>query len=156
MLPKNKIIQKYLACSLTVLLACATVKAQTTQPTWWYGVSGAANFNFYDGTTQRLDNSFIVPSAFHKGDGVRPYGSVLVEYRPGRIFGLMLNVGYDGRGAKLDDVVAACDCPATLKTNVSYVSVEPSVRLGFNSSNLYFFAGPRLAFGLQKDYAYTQ
>ncbi len=156
MLPTNKIIQKYIACSLMLLLACTTVKAQTTQPTWWYGVSAAANFNFYDGTTQRLDNSFIVPSAFHKGNGVRPFGSVLVEYRPGRIFGLMLNVGYDGRGAKLDDVVAACDCPATLKTNVSYVSVEPSVRLGFNSSNLYFFAGPRLAFGLQKEYEYTQ
>jgi len=158
MLPTNKIIQKYLAVSLMVLLACTAVKAQTqtTQPTWWFGVSGAANFNFYDGTTQRLDNSFIVPSAFHKGNGVRPYGSVLVEYRPGRIFGLMLNVGYDGRGAKLDGVIAACDCPATLKTDISYVSVEPSVRLGFNSSNLYFFAGPRLAFGLENEYAYTQ
>ncbi|MDB5144031.1 MAG: outer membrane protein OmpA [Mucilaginibacter sp.] len=156
MLPTNKIIQKYLICSLILLLACTTVKAQTTQPTWWFGVSGAANFNFYDGTTQRLDNSFIVPSAFHKGDGVRPYGSVLVEYRPGRIWGFMLNVGYDGRGAKLDDVIAPCNCPATLKTDISYVSVEPSLRLGFNSSNLYFFAGPRLAFGLQNDYAYTQ
>ena len=156
MLPTNKIIQKYLAVSLMVLLACTTAKAQTTQPTWWFGLSGAANFNFYDGTTQRLDNSLIVPSAFHKGNGVRPYGSVLVEYRPGRIFGLMLNVGYDGRGAKLDGVIAACDCPATLKTDVSYVSVEPSVRLGFNSSNLYFFAGPRLAFGLENEYAYTQ
>jgi len=156
MLPTNKIIQKYVACALIVLLACTTAKAQTTQPTWWFGVSGAANFNFYDGTTQRLDNSFIVPSAFHKGNGVRPYGSILVEYRPGRIFGLMLNVGYDSRGAKLDQVIAPCDCPATLKTDLSYVSVEPSVRLGFNSSNLYFFAGPRLAIGLQKDYMYTQ
>ncbi len=156
MLPTNKIIQKYFACSLMVLLACTTVKAQTTQPTWWYGVSAAANFNLYDGTTQRLDNSFIVPSAFHKGDGVRPYGSVLVEYRPGRIWGLMLNAGYDGRGAKLDDVVAPCDCPATLNTNISYVTVEPSLRLGFNSSSLYFFAGPRLAFALQNSYAYTQ
>ncbi|HTD41385.1 MAG TPA: outer membrane beta-barrel protein, partial [Mucilaginibacter sp.] len=156
MLPTNKIIQKYLACSLMVLLACTTVKGQTTQPTWWFGVSGAANFNFYDGTTQRLDNSLIVPSAFHKGNGVRPYGSVLVEYRPGRIWGLMLNVGYDGRGAKLDGVIASCDCPATLKTDISYVSVEPSLRIGFNSSNLYFFAGPRIAFGLQKDYSYTQ
>jgi outer membrane protein OmpA-like peptidoglycan-associated protein len=156
MLPKNKIIQKFIILSLMAIFACTTVKAQITAPTWWFGVSGAANLNFYDGTTQRLDNSMIVPSAFHKGHGVRPYGSILMEYRPGRIWGFMLNVGYDGRGAKLDNVIAPCDCPATLKTDISYVSVEPSLRLGFNSSNLYFFAGPRVAFGLQKDYSYTQ
>ncbi|MGZ3820788.1 MAG: OmpA family protein, partial [Mucilaginibacter sp.] len=91
-----------------------------------------------------------------KGKGVRPYGSLLMEYRPGRIWGVMLNVGYDGRGAKLDDVVAPCNCPATLKTDMSYVSIEPSVRLGFNKTDLYFFAGPRVALGLQKGYSYTQ
>lgn len=156
MLPKNKIIQKFFIISLMAIFACTTVQAQIAAPTWWFGVSGAANLNFYDGTTQRLDNSLIVPSAFHKGRGVRPYGSILMEYRPGRIWGFMLNVGYDGRGAKLDNVIAPCNCPATLKTDISYVSIEPSLRLGFKSSNLYLFAGPRVAFGLQKDYSYTQ
>jgi outer membrane protein OmpA-like peptidoglycan-associated protein len=156
MLPKNKIIKKFFIISLMAIFACTTVQAQITAPTWWFGVSGAANLNFYDGTTQRLDNSLIVPTAFHKGHGVRPYGSILMEYRPGRIWGFMLNVGYDGRGAKLDNVIAPCNCPATLKTDISYVSIEPSLRLGFKSSDLYFFAGPRVAFGLQKGYSYTQ
>jgi outer membrane protein OmpA-like peptidoglycan-associated protein len=156
MLPKNKLMQRFIICSMVIIFAHATVQGQTTPPTWWFGVSGAANINFYDGTTQRLDNSLLVPTAFHKGNGVRPYGSVLVEYRPGRIWGFMLNVGYDGRGAKFDNVVAPCDCPATLKTDMSYVAIEPSLRLGFNASNLYFFAGPRIALGLQKDYSYTQ
>ena len=156
MLPKNTIMQKFIICSLMVILAQSTVQAQTTQPTWWFGVSGAANFNFYDGTTQRLNNSLFVPTAFHEGFGIRPYGSLLMEYRPGRIWGAMLNLGYDGRGGKFDGVIAPCDCPATLKTNLSYLSIEPSLRLGSATSNFYFFAGPRLAFNYKKDFSYTQ
>lgn len=140
---------------LMVIIACASVKAQVvTPPTWWFGVSGAANFNFYDGTTQRLNNSLIVPAAFHKGKGVRPYGSILAEYRPPGALGAMLNVGYDSRGGKFDGVTAPCDCPATLKTGTSYITVEPSLRLAAN--NLYFFAGPVFGFNMNKDFAYTQ
>jgi hypothetical protein len=54
MLSTNKIVQKVITCFLMIIITVSTVKAQTTQPTWWFGVSGAANFNFYDGTTQRL------------------------------------------------------------------------------------------------------
>jgi outer membrane protein OmpA-like peptidoglycan-associated protein len=156
MLLNNKIIQKSLACFLGVILACTTVQGQTLPPTWWFGISGAANFNFYDGTTQRLNNSLIVPAAFHKGNGIRPYGSILMEYRPASIWGGMLNVAYDGRGGKFKDVVAPCNCPATLETNTSYVAIEPSVRLRVAASDLYFFAGPRVAFNITKDFSYTQ
>ncbi|MDB5119933.1 MAG: outer membrane protein OmpA [Sphingobacteriales bacterium] len=156
MIPINKTLQKFVACSMFAVFAISTVTAQTTQPTWWFGVSGAANFNSYTGTTQRLNNSLIVPAAFHKGNGVRPFGSILMEYRPSKILGFSLNVGYDGRGGKMDSVVAACNCPATLKTNISYVTVEPSLRLNVASSNFYLFAGPRIGFNLKKDFAYTQ
>lgn len=145
--------------SLIVLMtafAFNTAQAQITQPKWWFGVSGGANFNFYDGTTQRLNNSLIVPSAFYDGFGVKPFGSVLMEYRSSGIWGGMLNVGYDGRGGKFDDVMAPCDCPATLQTNLSYLTIEPSLRLGLPSSNFFLFAGPRIALNLQKDFSYTQ
>jgi outer membrane protein OmpA-like peptidoglycan-associated protein len=98
----------------------------------------------------------MVPTAFHKGFGIKPYGSVLVEYRPAGIWGIMLNVGYDGRGGKFNDVVAPCNCDATLHTDAAYVAVEPSLRLAVPSSKLYFFAGPRLAFNIQNDFSYTQ
>jgi outer membrane protein OmpA-like peptidoglycan-associated protein len=156
MLPKNKIIQKVITCMFMIIMAGTTVKAQTNQPTWWFGVSGAANINFYDGTTQRLTNSLIAPTAFHKGNGVRPYGSILMEYRPAGVIGAMLNIAYDGRGGKFKDVVAPCNCPATLKTSTSYIAIEPSIRLGIPSTGLYFFAGPRVAFNVDKDFAYTQ
>ncbi|WP_069657951.1 outer membrane beta-barrel protein [Arcticibacter eurypsychrophilus] len=156
MLPINKLTQRFTICSLMLFLGHMTIQAQTTQPTWWFGVSGAANFNFYDGTTQRLNNTLIAPTAFHDGFGIRPYGSFLIEYRPASALGVMLNVGYDGRGGKFDDVIAPCNCPATLETNTSYITVEPSLRLRVASSNFYLFAGPRVAFNLNKDFSYTQ
>lgn len=156
MLPINKSIVNLIICSLMIITTTGIASAQTTQPKWWFGVSGAANGNFYSGTTQRLNNSLIVPTAFHKGNGIRPYGSLLMEYRSAGILGFMLNIGYDGRGGKFDSVMAPCDCPATLKTNLDYISVEPSLRLGVPKTNLFFFAGPRVAFGMQKEFMYTQ
>lgn len=156
MLTINKIMQRWAILVLMIMFAQSKAEAQTSQPTWWFGVSGAANLNFYDGTTQRMNNSLFVPSAFHKGEGVKPFGSFLMEFRPGPYWGGMLNIGYDGRGGQFDGVIAPCDCPATLETNLSYITVEPSLRLGSPKSNLYFFAGPRVAFNLAKDFWYTQ
>ena len=156
MFTKYKMIQRGAICSLLLLMAQSTVQAQTEQPTWWFGLSGAANTNFYDGTTQRLNDELIVPTAFHKGNGIRPYGSLLIEYRPSRIWGGLLNIGYDGRGGKFDDVVAPCDCPATLETNTSYLTIEPSLRFSPGGGNFYLFAGPRFGINLQKDFSYTQ
>ena len=156
MLPINKNTVNVIICSLVIILSQSIAMAQTTQPRWWFGVSGAANINLYSGTTQRLNNSLIVPTAFHKGNGIRPYGSLLMEYRPAGMLGFMLNVGYDGRGGKFDSVMAPCDCPATLKTNLDYITVEPALRLGVPKTNLFFFAGPRVAFAMQKEFNYTQ
>lgn len=156
MLSTIKIMQKSIVSALMIIITCATVQAQTTQPTWWFGISGAANLNLFDGTTQRLNNSFIVPAAFHKGLGIKPYGSFLMEYRPGRVWGGMLNIAYDDRGGKFNDVVAPCDCPATLKAENSYLAFEPSIRLGSARSNFYFYAGPRVGFNFDNEFTYTQ
>jgi outer membrane protein OmpA-like peptidoglycan-associated protein len=153
MSPINKILKAVIICILMMTAAVNTVKAQN----WMFGVSGAGNLNYLSGTTQRLDNAYFVPTAFHKGTTVRPFGSILLEYNPHKIFGGMLNVGYDGRGAKFDDVIAPCNCPATLTTNLSYVTVEPSLRMNLGTaSNFFLFVGPRVAFNLGKDYKYTQ
>ncbi len=156
MIPINKIITKIAVCCLMTLLVQTNLRAQTTQPKWWFGISGGANVNFYEGTTQRLNSSLIVPAAFHKGDGVKPFGLFLIEYRPGNVWGGLLNLGYDGRGGKFYDVIAPCDCPATLKTNTSYLTIEPSLRFSPGGGNFYMFAGPRVGINLEKDFSYTQ
>ena len=151
--------QKFAFLFLTVIFAGITGHTQNSksnQPVWWFGASGAANFNFYRGTTQELNNSLIVPTAFHKGRGVKPYISLLTEYRPNNVWGGMLNVAFDNRGGKFNGVMAPCDCPATLSTNIKYLTIEPSIRIAPFSSSFYVFAGPTLSFNLSKAFIYTQ
>jgi outer membrane protein OmpA-like peptidoglycan-associated protein len=144
---------------LLLLLACITVQAQTitrNRPVWWFGQSAAANINQYRGTTQMLNESLTVPTAFHKGDGVRPYLSLLMEYRKSKVFGLMLNVAWDHRGGNFDEVIAPCDCPANLSTKLSYLAIEPSIRIAPFASAFYIFAGPTISVNLSKEFYYTQ
>jgi len=137
-------------------LAGNAQKVKRTQPVWWFGESAAANFNTYRGTTQMLNSNLTVPAAFHKGDGVKPYLSLLTEYRPNKVLGGMLNVAYDNRGGKFDGVMAPCNCAADLTTNISYVTVEPSLRLAPFANAFYIFAGPTLSFNVSKAFTYTQ
>ncbi|GAC1535512.1 MAG: hypothetical protein NVS3B15_16180 [Sediminibacterium sp.] len=151
--------QKFAFLFLVLVFAAISGHTQVVkrvQPVWWFGASGAVNFNHFRGTTQMLNNSLTVPTAFHKGDGVKPYASLLMEVRPGKVWGGMLNVAYDNRGGKFDEVIAPCNCPANLTTNLGYVTVEPSLRLAPFASAFYVFAGPTIAFNVTKTFAYTQ
>jgi outer membrane protein OmpA-like peptidoglycan-associated protein len=144
---------------LLLLFAGLTGNAQKikpVKPVWWFGGSVAANFNYYRGTTQMLNENLTVPTAFHKGHGVRPYVSLLTEYRPNKVWGGMLNVAFDNRGGKFDGEVAPCNCAMTLSTNVSYLTLEPSLRVAPFASAFYVFAGPTLNFNMSKGFTYTQ
>lgn len=156
----NKIIKQKIICTtLLLVIAAMSANAQTitrTHPKWWFGVSGAANFNRYEGTTQKLNNALTVPTAFHKGEGVKPYGSILIEYRPKKVVGIMLNVAYDNRGGKFYEVVAPCNCPTDISTNLSYVAIEPSLRIAPFSSAFYIYAGPTIGININKDFKHTQ
>ncbi len=69
MLLNNTSKQKFSSLLLALSIAGVTVHAQTekrAQPVWWFGQSVAANFNNFRGTTQMLNNSLSVPTAFHK------------------------------------------------------------------------------------------
>jgi len=68
----------------------------------------------------------------------------------------MLNVAYDNRGGEFDEVKAPCDCPANLKTNLSYVTIEPSLRIKPFSIPFYVFAGPVISFNVTNRFTYTQ
>ena len=148
-----------LALILPVLVFAQAANAQTekrVQPTWWFGESVAANFNNYRGTTQKLTNSFSTPTAFHAGDAVKPYASLLTEYRPNKVWGGMLNIAFDNRGGEFETVTAPCNCPADLKTNLSYIAIEPSIRVAPFSSAFYLFAGPTIAVNISRSFVYTQ
>jgi outer membrane protein OmpA-like peptidoglycan-associated protein len=130
-------------------------EVQYTKPSWWFGVAGGANFNFYRGSTNQLSSDFTPPVTFHDGKGVGLFIAPLIEYhRPDSRLGFMLQAGYDNRKAKFDEVVTPCDCPADLKTNISYITVEPSLRFAPFKSNFYLFGGPRFAFIRDQSFTY--
>lgn len=125
-------------------------------PSWWIGVAAGANFDFYDGSTQKLNASFKPPVAFHDGFGVGLFLAPTIEYyRPNSKWGMLFQFGYDNRNGKFKEVLSPCNCPADLSTKLSYLTIEPSVRFTpFSRSSLFLYAGPRLAFNINKSYVY--
>lgn len=147
--------------ALSWLSLQTTVQAQEAQvikyakPSWYFGVAGGVNANFYRGSTNQLNAAFTPPATFHDGDGVGLFIAPLLEYRPATSrWGVMLQAGYDSRKGTFDQVLTACDCPADLSTDLSYITVEPSVRFAPFKSNFYLYGGPRLAFNMDKSFTY--
>lgn len=134
------------------------VRAQEfAAPNWWVGVAAGANLNDYRGTTQQLTSDLTIPAAFRQGRGVGLYFAPVVEFhRPESKWGVMLQVGYDSRQGSFNQIITPCNCPAELSANLSYITVEPSVRFEPFKSNLYLFTGPRLAFNLTSSFHYSQ
>jgi hypothetical protein len=134
--------------------------AQTTEtsqavPSWWFGVVGGANFNFYEGSTQQLNASMTPPLAFHDGFGAGLFlGTTIEYYKPNTRLGAMLQLGYDNRKADFDQIITACNCPADLSANLSYFTIEPSVRFAPFRNSFYLYGGPRLAFNIDKSFSY--
>ena len=132
-------------------------EAKYTNPSWWFGVAGGANFNFYRGTTQHLSDDFMAPAAFHDGKGIGLFAAPLIEFhRPDTRLGFMLQAGYDSRRGKFDQMMAPCNCPEDLNTDLDYITLEPSLRFAPFRSNFYLYAGPRLAYNLNKNFTYQK
>lgn len=152
-------IRKILMQSLLLIGLIATTHAQEIErpePKLWFGVIGAANFNFYSGTTQTLNTGFKSQTAFHEGSGIAPFGSLLIEYRPTSVWGIMLNLGYDGRGGAFDQVLEPCNCPADLTTDLNYFVIEPSLRIAPFSNGFYLFLGGAYNYNINKSFKFTQ
>ena len=130
-------------------------KAQYSKPSWYFGVAGGANVNFYRGSTQRMNADFSSPTAFHDGKGVGIFAAALIQYRPvNSVLGIMLQAGYDSRKGKFEQITTPCNCPADLSTNINYITVEPSFVLAPFKSGFYLYAGPRIAFNNKKTFTY--
>lgn len=145
-----------------MLLANCSILAQEqryTAPSLWFGAAGGANINFHSGVNRQLNKTYGTPVTFGKGDGVGLYLAPLMEYRrPYSRWGFMFQAGFDSREASLEEVVSSCNCPADLNIDLSYVSIESSVRFSpiLNRLNFYLYAGPRLAFNVNKSFTYQQ
>ncbi|MDD5571256.1 MAG: porin family protein, partial [Bacteroidales bacterium] len=132
-------------------------QAQVNQHSWWFGAAAGANFNFYRSSIQELNSVLISPVDFHKGSGVGLYFAPLMEFhRPNSRWGLMMQAGYDSRKGSFKGIITPCNCPADLSTDLSYITVEPSLRFAPFKSDFYLYGGPRLAFNLNKSFVFEQ
>lgn len=156
----NNVFKSIVFGTLILCGICSPLQAQKTEytnPSWWFGVAGGANINYYRGTTQHLTNDFISPSAFHDGLGVGLFAAPLIEYhRPNSFLGFMLQAGYDSRRGDFDQVLGPCLLPLDLNTSLDYITIEPSIRIAPFKSNFYLFAGPRFAFNINKDFTFQK
>lgn len=131
--------------------------ATYAKPIWWFGAAAGANFNFHRGSIQQLNSNLTTPVSFSHGYGSGLYLAPLVEFHiPDSRWGIMLQAGYDSRKALFQETIAGCNCPADLSTNLTYVTVEPSLRLAPFNSGFYLYAGPRLAFTWEESFIYKQ
>lgn len=154
------VIKSFIFSALILSGFSISLKAQEvefTKPSWRFGVAGGANINFYQGSTHQLNSTFPPPAIFHDGFGVGLYLAPLIEFqRPNSRLGLMLQTGYDSRKGVFDQVFTPCNCPADLMTDLSYITLEPSLRFAPFKSDFYLFAGPRFAFNFTKSFTYEQ
>ncbi|HBB91921.1 MAG TPA: hypothetical protein DC042_09430 [Bacteroidales bacterium] len=134
-----------------------TQETEYKQPSWWFGIATGANFNFYSGSTQQLNSDFTASTAFGNGFGAGVYLASLLEYhRPDSRFGFNLQVGFDSREGSFNQVMLPCNCPAVLKVNLSYVTIEPTLRIAPFRNHFYVYAGPRISFNASKSFEYSE
>ncbi|MGE0932562.1 OmpA family protein [Peijinzhouia sedimentorum] len=132
-------------------------EATFTKPSFRFGVAAGANFNYFRGTTQQLNSRVISPTAFRHGDGVGLFLAPMLEYHnPNSIFGVALQIGLDDRQGTFDQVFSPCDCPLDLSTNLSYLTIEPTLRIAPGRSPFYIFVGPRIAVNTNKSFTFEQ
>ena len=157
--PYARSIKSLILCAFVAVGIQTPIQAQDsiqyTKPSWYFGVAAGGNVNFYRGSTQQLNAELTVPTTFHDGTGVGLFVAPLIEYRPANSrWGIMLQAGYDNRSSKYNQVTTPCNCPADLITDLSYITVEPSLRFAPFKSNFYLYAGPRFAFNMSKSFTY--
>src|SRR6187402_126295 len=155
----NLPLKSLLLFTLVCLSTQTTVQAQEvnyTKPSWYFGVAAATNYSFYRGSTHQLNATLTPPVTFHNGEGAGLYLAPLIEfYKPNTRLGFMFQAGYDSRKGSFDQKTTPCNCPADLSTELSYITVEPSIRLAPFKSNFYLYAGPRLAFNVDQSFKYS-
>ena len=149
---------KYLIVVVFILALTLSLSAQDQRvmPQWWFGGGVGANFNWHSTDIKKLNNDPLLQfsTPFEKASRVGLWLAPLLEYRPDPVWGGMVTLGFDGRGASFTDMTDTSGVH-TLSTSMNYISLEPSLRISPFEYPLYFFVGPRLGFNVAKTFEHT-
>ena len=149
-----KNILKMVAIAIISIASLSATAQDRVRPVWWFGIAGAGNFNFYRGTAHILNDNLTTEYAFQDGFGIAPYVSIFAEYRPDPVWGLMLNLAYDGHRGVFNRSDAPAGYYTSLDAEFDYIAFEPSLRIAPFAGNLYFFIGPRLSYNIKQSFMY--
>lgn len=151
-------IKNLLLSTLIVIGISTTTYSQDalyTKPSWKFGLAAGANYNMYTGSTHKLSSTFTPPVVFHDGSGFGLFLAPHWEFHPAAsMLGFMLQAGYDNRQGAFNEVSSPCNCPADLNSDLSYLTIEPSLRFAPFRSSFYLFTGPRLAINFEETFTY--
>jgi len=130
---------------------------------WWYGIYGGLNINMFSGEIHNPgtnDVNVAAPNGFTDGMGLGLALGGILEYNPGKLLGGNLMVGYDNRSVDFDDVNVAGSTRSNegLVAHLSYVTIEPNLRINTGLQLLHVMLGPSFRLLVQKgyDYSYTE
>lgn len=129
---------------------------ELNHPKWYFGESFGLNLNTYQGNAQDLNANTYIPTPFMMGEGEKATAAIFIEYKAFKNIGFLLSLGYDNRGGKFKEVMAPCNCPENLTTNLAYATLEPSIKFSPFNDHLFVFVGPTLQVGISQAFKYTQ
>ena len=145
---------------MTAGVAVAQTPGDTTEQwaKWWFGIYGGVNYNTFSGEIQNY--SSVQGSTFDQGSGLGPTFGGVLEFNPGKLLGFTVMVGYDGRPIGFDSArteVSSTGATVSegLSTSLSYLSIEPSLRLNLGNRFFHLLLGPTFNFNLGKGASYT-
>ncbi len=150
---------------LTLLIGGVALHAQTPGEneaewaSWWFGIYGGINLTMPTGGITGFNDAVDPASTISEGSGLGPAFGLVVEHNSGSLLGFTLGIGYDARPVDFDAVTTqtGADVPTTetLSTSLSYLNVDPSLRLNLGGRALHILLGPTFGFNLGKGSEYT-
>jgi len=139
--------------AMVALGAAMSAHAQTATYTgapWRFGLYGGLNFNIVGAGAQALaaipGDNFAQRNDIIDGTALGYYAGLMTEYNPGALFGFQLRAGLDDRRVNFNDWDVVGSSRTRFSARMTYVSVEPLLRVNLGSPDFHFTAGPLLSF----------
>jgi len=156
---RTRLLSSLMLAAIVALSAAMSAHAQTATYTgapWRFGLFGGLNFNIVGAGAQALaaipGDNFIQKNDIIDGTGLGYYTGLMTEYNPGALFGFQLRAGLDDRRVNFNDWDVVGSTRTRFSARMTYVSVEPLLRVNLGSPNLHFTAGPLLSFLIAAKY----
>jgi len=149
---RTQLLSSLMIAAMVALSAAMSAHAQTayTGAPWRFGLYGGLNFNIVGAGAQALaaipGDNFAQRNDIIDGTGLGYYTGLMTEYNPGGTFGFQLRAGLDDRRVNFNDWDVVGSTRTRFSARMTYVSVEPLLRVNLGSPDFHLTAGPLLSF----------